>query len=261
MRKIGLVIILIFLLSSIASAEKPKKWEGYLEFTGKPGTTRSLGVSDLFVPLWQDRNDMTFLNVRGHVDFGSDANEYNIGFGHRHMFTDFILGAYGYYDKSKSDNGYKYEQWTFGAEMLGEKWDVRANYYMADENINEQKWDVVKITSSVSNTAQGQIKGGNVFVNHRQTTSTATSTDTHTIRESSLSGIDGEVGYKIFPSLMEDARIYAGGYHFFGKNGFNSVTGPRLRLETRIHDLSSLSRPVFTSYRVTVNAGLRNPIR
>ena len=67
------------------------KWKGYLEFLGKPGTARTLGQPDLFLPLLQDVNDMTFLNIRGQLQFdNTDNSETNIGLGHRHMFTDWI---------------------------------------------------------------------------------------------------------------------------------------------------------------------------
>ena len=58
------------------------KWTGYLEFLGKPGTERSLGQPDLFLPILQDTNDMTFLNIRGQLQFdNTDVSEYNIGLG------------------------------------------------------------------------------------------------------------------------------------------------------------------------------------
>ncbi len=60
-------ISVLFFIPGSAFAETPDKWEGYIEFTGKPGTTRFLGVSDLLVPLWQDKNDMSFLIVRALI--------------------------------------------------------------------------------------------------------------------------------------------------------------------------------------------------
>ena len=88
----------------------PTKWEGYLEFMGRPGTTRNLGQMDLFVPLAQDKNDMSFFNLRGQTDLDSDNSEYNIGLGHRHMFDDWIIGGYGYYDQRKTESGYYFRR-------------------------------------------------------------------------------------------------------------------------------------------------------
>jgi len=220
-----IALFILFLSCSVVNAETPDKWEGYIEFTGRPGTTRSLGVSDLLVPLWQDQNDMSFLNVRGLVGFDTDEHEVNIGLGHRHMFNDFILGGYAFYDKSESDLGFNYDQWTLGLEMLGEKWDIRMNGYIADENENE--WGrITQSSSEVGISPDDQ----DIWVDYQQTLSY--------YKERSLSGFDGEVGYKL--PVLDDTRVYAGGYHFIGEDGFESVSGPRVRLETRLYDLPYL---------------------
>ena len=42
--RITLIVLLSF---SLANAEpEPDKWEGYVEFTGRPGTTRSFSSSE-----------------------------------------------------------------------------------------------------------------------------------------------------------------------------------------------------------------------
>lgn len=195
------------------------KWQGYFEFMGKPGTARSLGQADLFVPLAQDKNDMFFFNLRGQMD-DFDNSEYNIGFGHRHMFDKWIIGGYGYYDHRITESYIFVEQVTLGVEALSETWDLRGNGYIAEGG------------SGTTTSAE--------FMERPENPAALITA------EKGLSGMDFEVGYKLpIPDfgdtgLFEDTRLYLGGYHFIGNDPFESVTGPRVRLETRIHDLPFL---------------------
>ena len=196
------------------------KWKGYLEFLGKPGTERSLGQPDLLLPLLQDKNDMTFFNLRGQLQFdNTDVHEYNIGLGHRHMFQEWILGGYGYYDKRHTQLGNSYNQFTGGLELMSVDWAFRANGYLP-----ENKTETITSGANVTVIRPGdQIKvqiGG-------------------IVQEKALPGVDGEVGY-LLPIPWEETyelRVYAGGYHFFGEDNFESVTGPRGRVEWRAYDL------------------------
>ena len=109
------------------------KWKGYLEFLGKPGTERSLGQPDLFLPFLQDSNDMTFLNVRGQLQFdNTDVHEYNIGLGHRHMFQEWIIGGYGYFDHRNTQFNNSYNQFTGGLELMSVDWAFRVNGYLPE---------------------------------------------------------------------------------------------------------------------------------
>ena len=68
--------------------------------------------------------------------------------------------------------------------------------------------------------------------------------------ERALPGVDFEVGKKL--PFFEDSRFFVGGYHY-DASGFEKVSGPKLRLEMRFHDL-----PIFSSFsqgsRVTLGA-------
>ena len=199
------------------------KWKGYLEFLGKPGTERSLGQPDLLLPLLQNKNNMTFLNVRGQLQFdNTDVHEYNIGLGHRHMFTDWILGGYGYYDKRHTQFGSSYNQFTGGLELMSVDWAFRANGYLP-----ENKTETITSGANVTVIRPGdQI---NVQIDG-------------IVQEKALPGVDGEVGYLLPIPWKEtyELRVYAGGYHFFGEDNFESVTGPRGRVEWRAYDLPVL---------------------
>ena len=199
------------------------KWKGYLDFLGKPGTERSIGQPDLFLPLLQDKNDMTFFNLRGQLQFdNTDVSEYNIGLGHRHMFQEWILGGYGYYDQRHTQFGNSFNQFTGGFEALSVDWAARVNGYLPENK-----------TETMTSGANRQIitPGDQIFVQIDGI-----------VQEKALPGVDGEVGY-LLPIPWGDTyelRAYAGGYHFFGENNFQSVTGPRGRVEWRAYDLPVL---------------------
>ena len=73
------------------------------------------------------------------------------------------------------------------------------------------------------------------------------------MQEKALPGVDGEVGYLLpipweaYRSVFDETRVYAGGYHFFGEANYESVTGPRGRVEWRAYDLPGL-RPRVAVY-------------
>ena len=203
------------------------KWTGYLEFLGKPGTERSLGQPDLFLPLLQDVNDMTFFNLRGQLQFdNTDVHEYNVGLGHRHMLQEWILGGYGYFDHRNTQFNSSYNQFTGGLELMSVDWDFRVNGYLP-----ENKTETIMSGANVSVIRPGdQI---NVQVDG-------------IVQEKALPGLDGEVGYllpipwKAYTAVFDETRVYAGGYHFLGEDQFESVTGPRGRVEWRAYDLPVL---------------------
>lgn len=204
----------------------PRRWLGYFEMMGKPGTARSMGQSDLFVSLLGSDKDLTFLNTRGKVDFGNDAHEYSLGLGHRHLFDNWIIGAYGYYDLDFTEAGNEFNSWTLGVEALSENWDFRANAYLSRGNSRT----VVPATTKM-------------VIDENQQMTVALSKGT---TESMPSGFDVEIGYKLpIPKLtdsglLEDTRLYLGGYHYGVPSEYESVTGPRIRFETRLHDLPML---------------------
>ena len=203
------------------------KWKGYLEFLGKPGTARSLGQPDLFLPLLQDPNDMTFLNIRGQLQFdNTDNNETNIGLGHRHMFEEWILGGHGYYDRRNTQYGSHINQFTGGLEAMSVDWAFRLNGYLPENQTTTFTGDANVSVITPGDQIKVQVDG--------------------IVQEKALPGLDGEVGYLLpipwnaYTAVFDETRVYAGGYHFFGEDQFDSVTGPRGRLELRSYDLPGL---------------------
>ena len=203
------------------------KWTGYLEFLGKPGTERSLGQPDLFLPLLQDKNDMTFFNLRGQLQFdNTDVSEYNIGLGHRHMFQEWILGGYGYFDHRNTQLNNAYRQFTGGLELMSVDWAFRMNGYLPEN----------KTTTDISGANISVIRPGDQIKVQID----------GIVQEKALPGLDGEVGYLLpipwnaYTQVFDETRVYAGGYHFLGEDNFDSVTGPRGRVEWRAYDLPVL---------------------
>ena len=105
LRQVAFAIVVVALATPAWSQAAAKKWQGYLEFLGKPGTERSLGQSDLLLPVYQDMDSLLFLNLRGQLDDG-DSEEYNVGLGYRRLHDKWILGGVGFlrltFDRERS---------------------------------------------------------------------------------------------------------------------------------------------------------------
>jgi hypothetical protein len=270
----------LFVASTLSHATE-EKWDGYVEFMAKPGTARNLGQADLLVPLWQDRNDLTFFNGKGMFDTDSNS-EFNLGLGHRHLFNGLIVGGYAFYDQRRSESGNIFKQVMAGFEFMSKDWDFRFNAYVPESAIeslsgdngkviNEETYTKTKTLDNINTVAKGTFlrteyvhdlqnartainnihAGSQASVQTRRTTTTTTG-DQIIQEEKTLPGLDGEIGFRLplekfipqtnnlLTEWAEDTRIYAGGYHFFGSDGFESVTGVRTRLEARLFDLPFL---------------------
>ena len=193
------------------------KWGAHLEIEGKYGTDRHIGESTVFVPIYQTGKGLLFLDARGKMD-NNKSREVNLGLGYRHIIDDeWILGGYGFYDRRKSPEGNSFNQMTFGAELLSEDFDLRANGYLpfGDTIKTSAQHDSVQLSGSSITMKEGQ--------------------------ERAMKGFDAEVGHTLpWLNLTHDGsdefRVYLGGYHFW-EDEIDSVTGPRLRAEYRLNDV------------------------
>ena len=190
---------------------EPDKWEGYIEFMGQPGTDRSIGQADLFAPFYQDKNDLFAFNVRGQLD-DQDTHEYNLGIVYRHLFDKFIFGSYVYHDQRNTEFDKNFTQKTFGIEALSDNFDFRVNGYLPESNEQVVSHFAPDESLLVSYTAQ-----------------------------KALAGYDAEIGYRLpLNGLLDDTRIYAGGFQYLSSGKVEGLSGPTIRLETRVHDLPFL---------------------
>lgn len=209
----GVAVFLSCALPGAALAQD--KWGTHLDVEAKPGTERSLGEADLFLPLWQDGRALLFGNAR--LRYAShDSEERNLGLGYRRMLGGgWNLGGYGYLDRRRSTSGNTFNQVMLGAEALGRDWDFRGNLY-------RPRGDKARDLGTASTAS---LSGAAIQVS------------TATLQEFALKGYDLEAGWRV-PVWEAEAdrqlRVYAGGYRFadFGTR----VAGPRLRAELTLHE-------------------------
>ncbi|MGI9384999.1 MAG: inverse autotransporter beta domain-containing protein, partial [Methyloligellaceae bacterium] len=207
-----------------------KKWLPWYESGGFLSSEEHRVESNLFVPLWQSSVALLFFEGSGKL-FEDDIQEGNFDIGFRKMHrSGWNFGLWGGYDVRDTEIDNIFHQISFGVEALSDRWDVRANGYVAISDpagAPEQARVLLQGTSIV-------LVGG---------------------EEVPLSGFDGEVGYKIFgrrgghKSGLKDGpvhggrshelRVFAGGFYFDDSDALDEVAGPRARIEWRIDDVIS----------------------
>jgi hypothetical protein len=221
--------LLLLALLAPAGVLAQDKWGAHLDFEAKPGTKRSLGEADLFVPLWQDSRTLLFGNLRGRLD-GDGNREGNLGLGVRRMLeSGWNLGGYGYLDRRRSETARYYNQTTLGAEALGRDWELRANAYLPQ---GERVRDLG--SSSAGGASTASIVGSAIVV----TTPGGVTTRNE---ERALKGFDVEAGWRVPLFEAEETkqlRVYAGGYRF--KDDVAKVEGPRVRAEFTLSEVNGL---------------------
>lgn len=205
----------------------PWKWGPSVDFEVKPGTERNLGEVDLFAPLAQSDATLLFGNMRARLD-DNDSMEGNFGVGVRHMLASgWNIGAFGYYDRRRTDFDNIFNQVTLGVEALGQDFDFRANAYLPFGDTFQG--DAVSgaglsVADIVGNTVQVTTSGGTLT------------------GEQALTGFDAEVGWRVpvwQEKLDKVMRVYAGMFHFEG-DGVDDITGPRVRAELTMYDVPGL---------------------
>ena len=192
----------------IASAQDQNKWAGFVEFYAKPGSDRSVAKGDLFLPLQQSEDFLLFGNLKANFDDHS-YKEGNAGIGARKLYDNWIAGGWVFYDWKESSTSNTFDQMTIGGELLSTDWDIRANAYFAENNRKDaDDASVIEVNGNQIQARLGQ--------------------------ERALPGVDFEVGRKL--PFFEDSRLFVGAYHYDASD-FDKVSGPKLRLEMRFHDL------------------------
>lgn len=190
--------------------------DGYVKW----GSSRTLSGAEAWVPLSWNGRTLSFMDARFVAD-DNEGREGNFGLGLRIVpeGAESIWGAYGFYDRRRSETGNIFSQATFGGEYLTENWDVRANGYLALSGKEK--------STNTSYTTNFTFSGTGIVAQQVATTSQAV--------ETPLSGLDLELGYKLpflKDSWFEDTRVYGGAYHF-GAAGVESMDGYRFRARAR----------------------------
>ncbi len=209
-------LALTALAAGIAHGDSAPLWGPHIDIEAKPGSKRTLGEVDLFLPLSQDARTLVFGNLRARLD-NQSSYEGNFGAGVRRMYDGgWNVGAYGYWDHRRSGNGNFFDQATLGAEALGRDWDFRANAYLP----------VGTRAYALSPESTAAVSGASVQVS------------TAFREERALKGFDAEAGWRapIFESeASRQLRLYVGGYRFSDVGTI--VEGPRLRAELALDEL------------------------
>ncbi|MGH6872952.1 MAG: inverse autotransporter beta domain-containing protein [Rhizomicrobium sp.] len=206
-----------------APPSDPPKWSPYTEIGGGIGSGYTAGKLDFFAPVWQDLDAMLY--ARAGIQLrGNDDKLWNFGLGYRTKINpDWILGVYAGYDTSDTPNGHTVHQWSAGAELMSEDWDVRVNGYSAPKDLRDNNDFALYI--------------------HNTTIAILESQDL------AYSGFDGEVGYRLWHDENTDFRVFAGGYSFThgdikNPSGINfnvrDIQGWKGRAEVNMFDLDDI---------------------
>jgi hypothetical protein len=204
------VVLVAALAAAPALAQDAQlKWGPHIDLEAKPGTKRSLGEADLFIPMAQSADTLLFASLRLRMD-DNDSNEGNYGLGVRHMLdSGWNIGGYGYFDRRRTEFDNHFNQVTLGVEALSQDWDLRANYYAP----------VGRRTHLVDALSTAEVSGTTVVFRGGE--------------ERSLGGFDAEIGWRV-PLFDANAdrqfRLYGGGYRFT-EDSVPTIQGPRARAE------------------------------
>ncbi|MCA9081911.1 MAG: inverse autotransporter beta domain-containing protein, partial [Planctomycetaceae bacterium] len=205
--------------SAIAQDDGYITYRPYLEIGGRAGGAAEVGQGTLFVPLYQTNEDLFFADLRG-LTSDQQTVEGNWGLGFRKMIDQsYIVGGYAFYDLRRSHYNNNYEQATIGLELLTVDYDFRINGYIPG--------NTGPMTAAPLSTAT--VSNGSIVVNGGF--------------ERAYYGSDFEVGMLLaeWDEGLEELRGYIGGYAFDNDApGFESMIGPRARVELRIYELDML---------------------
>ncbi len=218
--------------SSAAPASPLAKWAPWFEFGGHGGSDgSSRGEAALWVPLAQDGASLIFMDVRGKL-FEEGADEINVAFGYRHMLASgWNVGVWAGYDRRHTAAGSTFGQVAGGFELISADYDIRFNGYLPTDD-EKTLFD----TSSTFTTGvrSVEIVGDEILLVTPGIVTTATA------RELALSGVDGEVGARLFGGYgtgLPELRVYAGGFYFDHSDLAEAIAGPRARMELRFDDI------------------------
>lgn len=193
-------------------------WGPHLEIGGKAGTkgSSSTGETTLFVPLFQTFDRLIYTDIRG--TFGAaGSQEVNAGLGIRQIIDNrWIVGTYGFLDYRRSHYNNHFLQMTLGAELMTERFNLRANAYLP---VGKTRHQLASHDTARVGPASITVRGG---------------------EERALRGLDLEAGALTGLSLLGNGRdefwVHGGGYAFW-EDKAETVWGPRVRAEYRMNDV------------------------
>ncbi len=155
-------------------------------------------------------NLMPYVSINDGMLFGDSrllrANKGDLGWsfggGYRHYIQDWdvVIGGNGYYDHDGL-TGANLQQWSTGAEVLANDWELRGNYY-------QTFGDTFSLVGQRIDQDSAAFAGNNI---------TFTRIDTFA---EALKGFDAEAGFLLPGDIAErfDLRAFGGGYYYQGEN-------------------------------------------
>ncbi|MBX3439432.1 MAG: inverse autotransporter beta domain-containing protein, partial [Planctomycetaceae bacterium] len=182
-----------------------------------PGYTASYQRLGMRIKLF---GDDSHLWTEGHVNITDERRlGFNVGGGYRWLIDGTILGVNGWYDHYQTDLNNRFNQATFGVELLSQQFDVRANAYIPFGD--QEQFIGVADPGTVP-----------VFVDTRIAfLGTA-------FEEQAMKGFDAEVGVPLL--AIPWVRAYGGGYYYSSAEG-DDAPGARGRIEVAVSDDLSLN--------------------
>ncbi|MGE3953680.1 MAG: inverse autotransporter beta domain-containing protein [Parachlamydiales bacterium] len=213
---------IILLLSACAAVSAYCPIDGFwvpsAEVDGKIGSFRKGAGITLFAPVCQDCNSLVFWQT----NFGNYRKVWtgSIGLGYRRLVTPWAaFGINGFADVSYSEASRAYGQLGFGAELLGQCWEARANGYIPTTRRTCVHQEIIQAQPFVE---EGSQRFYSQLTNFR-------------LVERSYKGFDAEAGYSV--KLWRGQLWGYGGYYWFADRGVKTIEGPRVRVEYHLFNL------------------------
>lgn len=208
--------------AALAHPSKPMSMPG-VTVMGLTGDTTA-AYADMMFPLFGQAQSFFHLNPQGLLH---DGDEYtlSLGGGFRHLTERAgILGAYvfGDYNHSLHGNGFWFV--SPGVERLGKVIDFSANLYIP---ASEQRKNLVAGPGESLS-----IYDYITFAGHSQYDRVLRTF------ESTGTGADAEIGFRI--AMMNNPKLYVGGYYFDPKDASEKTKGVAARLEAPLTEQLTL---------------------
>jgi len=198
--------------ASPARAES-ERFRPRVETNLRAGTERSILMTEVWIPLAQERDKVIYADARLMGDDG-DHREWNLGLGYRRLNDsgDAVVGLHGWFDRRRTARGAVFHQITGGFEYLGHDLDVRLNGYAPFDE--EEHFAIAGVSTAP----------------YLADTGIYYDTFTGNLVEKPLRGADLEfsIPVKALEGTFDSFRISAGGFVFDSKNT-DSLHGLRLR--------------------------------
>jgi len=257
------------------------EWEAPVTLGIFSGDEGVFGQADLFLPFYRYDKGLLFFSPRVSAS-DNQQEEVNIGIGVRHLIDarcPFILGANLYYDGRWSRYNNRFDQLGVGLELLSSRIDLRANYYLPEQDkyrIDSVRTETVtqreRVSQVYDNWFEPYAENSQILQDYgermttRRTLITETSWQVFDRYEAALEGFDAEVGWRM-PWLEDwaDTRLFVG-YQYFDNPFGDDFKGAKGRMEVRLfNDLLTFDAHLYEDEDLNltdylVGARLRLPL-